>query len=229
MNRNKWLTSPAVGLAMIFFASCSPPPPPPAPLTAEELRIARQALALSDVSLMLRGGYTQDAIIADVQRRHVAEAPDAAAELNLTQFGATPKLIAALKAAENVLSPQQKEAFDAFRAEKTERVQQENHAQQQGLLAQQQQQEEDRQRRQQLAYQTAQNVRASEANEQATERQWAVHKAQKESLERQIVQVQTTINRKRSNGYRENELVYDVQLLERLNEQLKNLPTPQLR
>ena len=178
--------------------------------------------------LMLRGGYTQRAIIAEVQRRRVAQAPDAATELNMVQFGATPTLIAALKAKENLLNEQQKEAFDTFKAEKVQRVAAENLNQQLNLQERQLDAEQDRQRRQQLAYQTVQNAHVAEASENTRRAAWDTHKAQKESLERHIQQVQTSINRKRSNGYRENELLYEVQLLERLNEQLRNLPTPQL-
>ena len=220
----KWLPIP---VAVIIMAGCSPAPVTP-PLTAEELRVAWQALSVEDVSLMLRSGYTQQAIIAEVQRRRVAQAPDAATELNMIQFGATPTLIAALKAKENLLNEQQKEAFDTFRAEKVQRVAEENLNQQQDLQERQLQAEQDRQRRQQLAYQTVHNAHVTEASKNARRRAWDTHKVQEESLERQIQQVQTRINRKRSNGYRENELLYEVQLLERLNEQLKNLPTPQL-
>lgn len=214
-------------LALLGFGCARAPEPQP--LTAEELRVARQAMPLADVSLMLRSGYPQGSIIAEVERRHVSEPPDAAAELNLLNAGATPKLLEALKSPENLLTSQQKEAFDQHRAQAAERVQQEASRRQHDLQVQQQEQENDRQRRHALSQQTLANARAAENREQAYQRNSAAYTAQKESLERRITYLQAEINRKRSNGYRENELIAENQTLERYNQELRNLPTPQLR
>lgn len=186
-------------------------------------------MPLADVSLMLRSGYNQASIIAEIQRRHVSEAPDAAAELALINSGATGQLIQALKANDNVLSPQQKQAFDEHRGQTTARVQQEAARNQQQLLAQQEEQENDRQRRQSLSRQTLNNTRAVESREQSYHRNVAAHKAQKQALEQRITYLQTEINRKRSRGYRENELVAENQTLDRYNQELRQLPEPPLR
>ena len=221
---------PQLGLAalvMLLSFGCAQPPPPP--LTADELRVARQAMPLADVSLMLRSGYKQPSIIAEIERRHVSEAPDAAAELNLVNAGATAQLIQAVKSKENLLSPQQKQAFDEHRGQTAERVQQEAARHREELYAQQREQENDRARRQHLFQQTVNNSRAAESREQSYHRNAAAHKATKQALEQRITYLQAEINRKRSNGFRENELIAENQTLERYNQELRQLPEPQLR
>jgi hypothetical protein len=67
------------------------------PATAEDLRIGRQAMPISEVKLMLHGGSSQDSITDEVKRRHIPEKISAATEIELTESGAKPVLIAALK------------------------------------------------------------------------------------------------------------------------------------
>jgi nucleoredoxin len=54
-------------------------------------------LSVKDVSLMLRSGFTADAVEREVATRHFLGTLDAAAEKNLAQAGASPALIAKLK------------------------------------------------------------------------------------------------------------------------------------
>jgi hypothetical protein len=85
----------------------------PAPAaTAEDVRIGRQAMPIDEVSFLLRGGTSQKTIIADVNRRHIPEKISAALELEFSEKGAGPGLIAALKDDKNILSKNQKDAFD---------------------------------------------------------------------------------------------------------------------
>ena len=42
-----------------------------------DYQAARQAISLKEISLMLRNGYKDPAIIAEISRRHVTEKPDA--------------------------------------------------------------------------------------------------------------------------------------------------------
>jgi hypothetical protein len=84
----------------------------PAPLTAEDVRVGREAMPVSEVSLMLRGGTSQATIIADVNRRHIPEKISPALELQLSKDGAGPNLIAALTDEKNILTRNQKDAFD---------------------------------------------------------------------------------------------------------------------
>lgn len=186
-------------------------------------------MPLGDVSLMLRSGYKQDAIITEVRKKRVSAPPDATAEDSLLRSGASPALVAALKAPENLLTARQKEAFDNFAAEKTQRVQQEASSRQQEIMAAQQAENDDRQRRAVALQQTLQNARVSEDKEKAYERAWDNYKKQKEYLERRIVSLQNDINQRRSYGSRENNLIEANQELDRLNEQLRQLPTPALR
>ncbi len=56
-----------------------------------------QPLSLKDVSLMLRSGYSSEAVEREVAARHFMGTLDATAEKNLLQAGASPALIAGLK------------------------------------------------------------------------------------------------------------------------------------
>jgi nucleoredoxin len=55
-------------------------------------------LTVKDVSLMLRSGFSADAVEREMTTRHFIGTLDAAAEKNLAQAGASPALIAKLKA-----------------------------------------------------------------------------------------------------------------------------------
>jgi hypothetical protein len=219
-------------LALLFISGCSHSSTDvaaPGPPTAEDLRIARQAMAPGDVGLLLRGGYKQDVIIAEVRKKRLSAPLDAATEDALLHSGASPALIAAMKAPENVLTATQRQAFDNFAAEKTQRAQQEASSRQQATVAAQQAENEDRQRRAAMLQQTVQNARVAEYKDQAYQQNWDAYKRQKEYLEKRIASLQNQINLRRSNGYRENNLVEANQELDRLNEQLRHLPTPALR
>ena len=56
-----------------------------------------QPLSLKDVSLMLRSGYSSEAVEREVAARHFMGTLDATAEKNLVQAGASPALISGLK------------------------------------------------------------------------------------------------------------------------------------
>lgn len=75
------LTGLIFALAVRFIAGGNLPP-----LTAKE------------ISLMLRSGYSSDAVEREVAVRHFLGTLDAAAEKNLVETGASPRLIAGLKA-----------------------------------------------------------------------------------------------------------------------------------
>jgi hypothetical protein len=212
-----------LGFAFLILAGCNRAPVA-VPLTAEDLRIARQAMPLSHVSLMLRSGYKQEAIIADVRKKRVTAPPDAAAEISLVESGASPTLIAALKVKENLLTANQREAFDNLAADKTQRVQQEATSRQQEEMAAQQAENNERQRRTHAVQQTVRNAQTAEDKEKAYERAWDAYKKQKEYLENRITSVQKNINQ-----YRGTNLVAANEELDRLNEQLRHLPTPALR
>lgn len=102
----------AVLAALFFLGQACKRTPATVAQTAEDVRIGRQAMPISEVSLMLRGGTSQNALIADVNRRHIPEKISAALELDLKDKGAGLGLIAALKDENNVLSESQKNAFD---------------------------------------------------------------------------------------------------------------------
>ena len=118
----------------------------PAPLTAEDVRIGREAMPLSEVSFMLRGGTSQPTIIADVNRRHIPEKISPELELQLSENGAGPNLIAALKDEKNILTRNQKNAFDKNMNDDATRQQGRAQAAQTAAVARSQTQEEERQR-----------------------------------------------------------------------------------
>jgi hypothetical protein len=198
------------------------------PTTAEDLRIAREAIPLSEVSLMMRGGYKQDSIVAEVIRRHVPSAPDAQTEDSLVRAGATPKLLAALKDKKNILTENQKEAFDNMTAEKAGRAEEANRMRQDMEHAQVTEERKDRQRRQNLAQQTIQNAYASENRVAAYDQADRAYKARRESLEASIISQENYISRARSHGCNEAQLRNANAALDRYKEDLRNL-TPPLR
>jgi hypothetical protein len=198
------------------------------PPTAEDLQIARAAIPLSEVSLMLRSGYKQDAILAEVIRRHVPSAPDAQTEDALIQAGATAKLIAALKDKRNILTENQKEAYDSIANKKTELVQETARLRKNQERAELVAENNDRQRRQYLAQQTLQNAQAADYRAASYEQAERAYKARKESLEAQIISQENYINRSRSHGRNEADLRNANANLERYKEELRNL-TPPLR
>lgn len=69
----------SIGLASIAFAGNLPP------------------LTWKDVSLMLRSGYSSDAVEREVATRHFMGPLDATGEKNLVQAGASPALVSGLK------------------------------------------------------------------------------------------------------------------------------------
>jgi len=217
-----------LGLAFLILSGCNRAPAV-VPLTAEDLRAARQAMPLSDVSLMLRSGYKQETIIAEVRKKHIPAPPDSAAEGSLVGSGASPALMAALKAKDNLLTENQKQAFDNLAAEKTQRLQQETASRQQDEIAAQQAESNERSNRAHALQKTLQNAQTAEDKDKAYERAWDAYKKQKEYLENRIASIQNSINNRRGYGYRNTNLVEANQELDRLNEQLRHLPTPALR
>jgi flagellar biosynthesis GTPase FlhF len=78
--------------------------------TADDVRIGREAISLSEVSLLARTGLAKEALTA-VKRRHVPEHLSAEEELQFRGF-ANAELLAALKDSNNILTPTQKDAYD---------------------------------------------------------------------------------------------------------------------
>ena len=86
--------------------------------TADDLQVARRAISINEVSLMVRSGYDQKTIISEVEHRHVSAMIDAKTEESLIRSGAKPSLIATLKNETNVLTTAQKRAFDSLAVER---------------------------------------------------------------------------------------------------------------
>lgn len=162
-------------------------------------------MAISEVSLMVRSGYKDRAIIAEIERRHVPEKPDAKTESSLLRSGASPALIQALKMDVNVLTPNQKEAFDHLAAEHANRAEQDRVAQEEvppeRLVASEE-----------VVKRTVQNIRDVDA-----------YKVKKEALENQINSQETRIRHMRANGYKEAQLEFYNQTLEGYRQQLRDL------
>ena len=143
------------------------------PATAEDLRIGRQAMPISEVKLMLHGGSSQNSIIDDVKRRHIPEKINAAMEIELTESGAKPALIAALKDDDNILTENQKDAFDK-RMELANETRQSLAATQSSVaLAQSNAQEQERQRQASLQQENLRNIERREREQAAKDREMA--------------------------------------------------------
>jgi hypothetical protein len=143
------------------------------PVTAEDLRIGRQAMPISEVKLMLHGGSSQNSIIDDVKRRHIPEKISAAMEIELTESGAKPALIAALKDGDNILTENQREAFDK-RMELANATRQSLAATQSSvLLAQSSAEEKERQRQASLQQENLRNIEQREREQAAKDREMA--------------------------------------------------------
>jgi hypothetical protein len=119
-----------LGIAVLSLSGCGRAPrQAERTLLPADYQAARQAMSLKEVSLMLRNGYKDPAIIAEVTRRHVTEKPDAQTEAALVLSGSGPALIEALRVDANVLTVSQKEAYDELatqRAAEQARLAQQN-------------------------------------------------------------------------------------------------------
>src|SRR6266567_7402965 len=70
-------------------------------------RAAQPPLTVKDVSLMLRAGYSSGAVLQELSARHFADTLDSAKETMLTQAGAAPALISAMKGGTYSVPPEQ--------------------------------------------------------------------------------------------------------------------------
>lgn len=92
-----------IGLACITFAGNLPP------------------MTSRDISLMLRSGYSSDAVEREVATRHFLGTLDASSEKNLIQAGALPKLISGLKSGAFAIPAGEVSAIKAELAAKEQR------------------------------------------------------------------------------------------------------------
>jgi hypothetical protein len=197
----------------------------PAP-TAEDVRVARQAMAISEVSLMLRSGYKEQIIITEISRRRVSEKPDAKTEAMLLRSGASPALIQALRNDANVLTRNQKRAYDNLAAERTNRTEQARLARDDGAPGQVEAENQERQRKQLLAQQTLQVARNTAERVEAYDKAEREYKKQKQTLQNQIAIQEALINRLRSFGQTESQLTEHNAKLNSLKEQVRDLKEP---
>ena len=108
----------------------------------------------------------------------------------------------------NVLTPNQREAYDYLATKRASLVEQER-------LAQENQSAQDDPKKPGVVEQTLQNLRNADA-----------YKAQKEMLETQIASEEAHINLLRRNGYTEGQLVKYNEKLNRYRQQLHDLKQP---
>jgi hypothetical protein len=177
-------------------------------LLPADYHAARQAISLEEVSLMLRNGYKDPAIVAEVSRRHVPEEPDAQTEAALIQSGAGPALIEALRGDANVLTAREKEAYEELALQRAAVIEQER-------LAQQNQGAGETTKKRNAVEQTLKNMRDAEA-----------YKPHRESLETRIASQEAQITLLRKNGYSEGQLVEYNDKLNRSRQELYDLKRP---
>jgi hypothetical protein len=196
--------------------------------TAEDRRIAKQAIAPGEVLLMLRGGYKENSAITEVTRRRVSEVVDSITENKLLDAGATPALLAAMKKKENVLTAAQKVAYDEDQAARTEQVQQDTANRMRVAASQEADRQQEIQRRQYYQQQTMANIRGREQQQAGYEQADKNYREQKAYLERNAQYLEANINRRRGRGCTEADLAADNRTLDKYREQLRDL-TPPLR
>jgi hypothetical protein len=191
--------------------------------TAQDKQVARHAMPISEVSLMVRSGYDQKKIIAEIEQRHVPEAIDGKTEENLVRFGAKPALIAALKSNANVLTTMQKQAFDELSATKRESAT----ARAPVVRARSIRRQPDEDERQTVALpENSVNVPNAETPEEAYWKAEAEYRTKKKQLESKIASEQGSIIWKRAHGYHQSQLASAEDLLHQHEDELKNLKTP---
>ena len=92
-------------------------PSPTASPTTNDAWVARHAMNVGDVLLMLKGGDSQQTIINEVKRRRFVGNVVEATELQLTLAGARHELISALKDKDNWLTEPQEQAYGQLMAQ----------------------------------------------------------------------------------------------------------------
>lgn len=184
-------------------------------------------MALNQVSLMLRSGYKDQVIITEVTRRRVSEKPDVKMEAMLLRSGASAALIRALKTDANVLTSDQKRAYDNLAADRASRAEQERVAHDDEGSGQIEAGTKERQRKQLLAQQTLQIARNTEERVEAYDRADRAYKKQKQMLQNQIAYQEALINRLRSFGQNESQLTEHNEKLNSYKEQLRDLKEPE--
>lgn len=165
---------------------------------------------------MVRSGYDQKRIIAEIERRQVPAAIDANAEATLVRFGAKPGLIAALKNNANVLTRMQKQAFDELAAKRESRV-----ASERNVAARESEQPDEQPRTIAVA-----SAPKTDTPEEAYWKAEAAYRTKKKQLESQIASEQGSINWKRAHGYQQSQLTSAEDRLHQYQDELKNLQTP---
>jgi hypothetical protein len=152
-----------LGALLFASAACAPP-------TAEDVRIGRQAMPISEVSLMLGGGSSQKSIIADVNRRHIPERISAALELELSDKGAGPGLIAALKDEKNILTRNQKHVFAKWMNDRATQPRPNHGSEQSVAVAQSNAEQREHQRLLGLQQENSRNIERNQALQADRER-----------------------------------------------------------
>lgn len=220
MNRIRWFLVLVPVFSLVAGCNKIAPLVAEQPVTAEDVQAARRAMSISEVSLMVRSGYDQKKILADVQRRHVPEAIDRATEESLVSFGAKPPLISALKNEANILTPQQRQAFDELRSQIESRI-----ASQPIVPAYATEPIDEPLRQTVVPVVKTANVHV-DTPEEAYWKAEAAYRAKRSELEAKITSQQGYINRMRSYGYHQSTLASAEDRLHQYEDELKNLQAP---
>ena len=195
--------------------------------TAQDMQAARKAIPLTEVSLMLRSGYGQQAIIQQIEHRHIPAKPDARTEQSLVKFGASPLLIRALKSDANLLTRDQRGAFDQLTAEREEqRAQSERTTEQDRADFYALDQEVERKRKQQLADQTLKNAESMQDRVTMYDKAMRDYVRKKSQIEYNIAVEQSRIDAAKGRGANDESLSVRYEALEKYKQQLADLKEP---
>lgn len=209
---------------VLALASCNKTTEP----TAEDIRVARGAIPINEVLLMVRAGYKEPNILKEVQTRRIPEKIDGETEAKFASSGASAKVIAALKSKNNALTEIQKIVFDRNQGEKRMNLEQSAQSRQNEAVAREQEEQRELNRRRNLQQQTMQNINRNQSAQVSYEVAQKNYEAQRRSLEQRIVSLEAEINRLRRYSYNEAELAAANRNLDDYRKQLRDL-TPPLR
>jgi len=221
----------AAGLVLFDFTGCNNRQQRRSvTLSPQELEVARHAISVRDVSLMLRAGSSQREIVSEIQRRHVASALDSSTEAQLRGSGARAELIAALKDNANILTAEEQTAYANFttRTQNIADLDEAPRPDRPSALFSVNEPLADNRSQPRAVKTVQQNNQTYEDRVAANERIQANYLAQKQTLENKIAAQQVYIERLR---YRQDEatMLTATQQLEDYKQQLANLSPPELR
>ncbi len=222
-------------LIALAFAGCEPPrpklkpaPPPTPPLGPPAQRIsgerlnAEDAMSFSDLSLLLRMGTPENALMQQIARRGFIDPINPAQAQSLAGLGASQRLIIVVQDRQYVLNAAERQGYLARQQRREKAARGKTMAD----LDKREAEFAERQQQLQLQQQTFDMVAQKEREQQQLEQAKAAYAQRRKQLEAEIEDLKTRITAYRRSGYRESNLTGMNQQLKSLQDELFNLRSP---